>query len=470
MKRVLFAINKMNARASSGHGIFMKGVIETLLDNGHFIDIVLDGEQQDTFLSQYPINVYFPDKAERLSYGKHSNLFQFSDSFNFEKALNFRTAITKALTNHIYDTIICNDVESAFVCHQMGLGKFVNLTSYAHECQQINPELGEGVFKEVYYDLVDNMMFFKDFTTLIQTEQNLCKLKQIKGESIESSNCYVQPYPITDSTPVNTSERDGVLFIGRHESRKNPAAYIKLLAAFKEKYGAEVKAKVLTRSAHVKKFESDFASIGHTNYEIRADVVGLEKAEIIQSSKLAFMPYKNESFGIAVLESLRFMPTIVLDKFDWHYNFDTFSNLFKCSDKDLVEKAWDLYNNFVPNKELVKQEFDKYESDYNNALLGLLKDTPVTKSKTEPRNRLYKYLQADKGHFKCLESYFRTENEKGLVYLTSDIETLYTGRGWFEVHQTNEYTFVGIPVDGKITLVKVTSTPKGNENLAGFFD
>lgn len=433
----------MNARASSGHGIFMKGVIETLLAEGHFIDIVLDGEQQDTFLSQYPINVYFPDKAERLSYGKHSNLFQFSDSFNFEKSLNFRTAITKALTNHIYDLIICNDTESAFVCYQMGLGKFVKLTSYAHECASINPELGEGVFKDCYYDLVDNMMHFDNFTTLIQTKENLFKL--MGGKVGNTNNCYIQPYPLTDSTPVNTSERDGLLFIGRHEDRKNPAAYIKLLAGIKATYGVEVKAKVLTRSAHVKKFESDFASIGHTNYEIRADVVGLEKAEIIQSSKLAFMPYKNESFGIAVLEALRFMPTIVLDKFDWHYNFDTFSNLFKCSDTDLVAKAWDLYNNFVPNEELVQTEFDNYESDYNNALLGLLKNTPVTKSKTEPRNRLYKYLQSKKGQWVSLAEYFKKENTKQVIYLTSDIETLYTGVDtWFNVKHTNKTTYVGI--------------------------
>lgn len=287
---------------------------------------------------------------------------------------------------------------------------------------------------------------------------------------MKNLNLYTLPYPLTDSVDLKIHEKEGLLFIGRHEDRKNPTAYIKLLAGIKATYGVEVKAKVLTRSAHVKKFESDFASIGHTNYEIRADVVGLEKAEIIQSSKLAFMPYKNESFGIAVLEALRFMPTIVLDKFDWHYNFNTFSNLFKCSDKDLVEMTWNLYNNFVPNEELVQQEFDKYESEYNSSLLGLLKDTPVTKSKTEPRNRLYKYLQADKGHFKCLESYFRTENEKGLVYLTSDIETLYTGRGWFEVHHTNEYTFVGIPDNGQIKMVTITSTPKGNNNLSGFFD
>lgn len=162
----------MNARASSGHGIFMKGVIETLLDNGHFIDIVLDGEQQDTFLSQYPINVYFPDKAERLSYGKHSNLFQFSDSFNFEKSLNFRTAITKALTNHIYDLIICNDYESAYVCKMMGLHKFIKVVTYAHECATANPSLNEGVFKQTYYDAIDEMMFDSDIITLVQTEQN----------------------------------------------------------------------------------------------------------------------------------------------------------------------------------------------------------------------------------------------------------------------------------------------------------
>ena len=40
--RVLFIINRMNFRKSSGHGIFMKGEVETLLQHGHFIDIVCD--------------------------------------------------------------------------------------------------------------------------------------------------------------------------------------------------------------------------------------------------------------------------------------------------------------------------------------------------------------------------------------------------------------------------------------------
>ena len=275
--RVLFIINRMNFRKSSGHGIFMKGVVETLLQHGHFIDIVCDGEPEENFLAENEINVYYPDKQDRLAYSKHSNLFQFADSFNFEKSINFRTAIVKALTNHVYDLVICNDTESAFVCYQLELYKHMRVTSYAHECQSINSELGAGVFKDCYYNLIEQMMYFP-ITTLIQTKQNQAKL--LPKLPYVNPNLYIQPYPLTDSNVVYNLEKEGLLYIGRHEDRKNPGMYIKVLADIKAKYGVELKAKVLTRSAHVKKFEADFAAIGHTNYEIKCDVVGEEKANI----------------------------------------------------------------------------------------------------------------------------------------------------------------------------------------------
>jgi glycosyltransferase involved in cell wall biosynthesis len=457
----------MNFRRSSGHGIFMLGVIQTLQSKGHFIDIVLDGEPEENFVEQYNVNIYTPDKKERMGYTNHNNLFQFADSFNFEKALNFRNSITKALSNHIYDLIICNDTESAIVCHQMGLGKIMNLASYAHECESINPELSEGVFKDSYYDLIQSMMTFPDVITLVQTNQNLDKLEQVIPSN---HNCYVLPYPLTDSTPINIGEKDGILFIGRHEDRKNPAAFIKLLAGIKEQYGIEVKANVLTRSAHVKKFEEDFKSIGHTNYEIRADVVGKEKSELIQSSKVAFMPYKNESFGIAVLEALRFMPTVVLSKYNWHYNFDGFSNLIKCFDKELVSTVWSAYNNFYINEQSVNSEFESYQKEFEKSLMLLVLDSLSVKSKIEPRNRLYKYLQDNKGTWISLDSYFTQENKKGCVYLTSDIETLYTGKGWFDVNHTNEKTYVGIPdKNGKINF-PTNSITNNSETFTSFFE
>ena len=441
--RVLFIINRMNFRKSSGHGIFMKGVVETLLQHGHFIDIVCDGEPEENFLAENEINVYYPDKQDRLAYSKHSNLFQFADSFNFEKSINFRTAIVKALTNHVYDLVICNDTESAFVCYQLELYKHMRVTSYAHECQSINSELGAGVFKDCYYNLIEQMMYFP-ITTLIQTKQNEAKL--LPKLPYANPNLYILPYPLTDSNVVHSLDQDGLLYIGRHEDRKNPAMYIKVLADIKEKYGVELKAKVLTRSAHVKKFEADFAAIGHTNYEIKSDIVGDEKAKLIQSSKVAFMPYKNESFGIAVLEALRFMPTVVLRNYDWHYNFQGMSNLIVADTKEASDIIWSIYNTWTVDKDKVEAEFETYQINYKAALINLVEEPfDRVKAKQEPRNRLYTYLKENEGKWVSLPDYFKTQNTKGTIYLTSDIESIYTNQSWYQVLQTNESTYLGIP-------------------------
>lgn len=469
MKRVAFIINRMNFRPSSGHGIFMKGVVETLLNNGHFIDIICDGEPEENFLSTYDINVYYPDKQDRLSYSKHSYLFQFEDSFNFEKSINFRSAITKALTNHIYDLVICNDTESAFVCYQMELYNRMRVVSYAHECATINPELKEGVFKDCYYDLIVKMMRWPEIGTLIQTNQNYQKLYD-KFSNCESKelNLIVQHYPLTDSNIVPNLEKDGLLFIGRHEERKNPVEYMKVLAGIKEKYGVEIKAKVMTRSAHIKKFEADFAEIGHTNYEIQADIVGDAKAAFIQSAKAAFMPYKNESFGIAVLEALRFMPTVVIRKYDWHYNFQGMSNLIVVDQKELVDKIWNTYNTWVVDEQRVEKEFKEYQTNYETELLNLFPTYPVGTAKTEPRNKLYSKMKEQKGVWILLEDYFRTENSKGVIYLASDIEATYSSLNWFKVMHTKESTYVGLPDDtGQLT---IAAQKAKSDALSSFFE
>ena len=469
MKRVLFIINRMNFRPSSGHGIFMKGVVETLIEKGHCIDIACDGEPEENFLKEYEVNVFTPDKVDRLSYGKHSNLFQFADSFNFEKSINFRTAIVKALSSNIYDLVICNDTESAFVCYQMELYKSMKVASYAHECQSINPELGAGVFKDCYYDLIDKMMFWPQVTTLIQTEQNKSKLLEKFNHT--NMNAVVQLYPLTDSIPINSLEKDGLLFIGRHEDRKNPGEYIKVLKAIKDKYGVEIKAKIMTRSAHVKKFEADLAEIGHTNFEIVSDVVGEEKAKMIQSSKVAFMPYKNESFGIAVLEALRFMPTVVLDKYDWHYNFEEFSNYIVADYKEVADIIWSAYNTWTVDKDKVDIEFKEYQDKYESSLLDLLNGAPVANAKQEPRNRLYNFLKENQGIWISLSEYFKTQNTKGTIYLTSDIEAIYANANWYKIAQTNSDTYLGLPdSNGNLSHKENPVESKENEAFTSFFE
>jgi glycosyltransferase involved in cell wall biosynthesis len=449
----------------------MKGVVETLTKSGNCIDIVCDGDPEENFLEEFGINVYTPDKADRLSYGKHSNLFQFADSFNFEKSINFRTAIVKALSNHTYDLVICNDTESAFVCYQMELYKHIKIASYAHECATVNPSLNAGVFKDCYYDFIDKMMFWPEVTTLIQTEQNKSKLlEKFDGHPLDL-NTIVQLYPLTDANSQNIKDTDGLLYIGRHEDRKNPGEYIKVLKAIKDKYGVELKANVMTRTAHVKKFEADFAAIGHTNYEIVSDVVGNEKARIIQKSKVAFMPYKNESFGIAVLEALRFMPTVVLDKYDWHYNFERFSNYIVADSKEVSDIIWSAYNTWTVDVDKVNKEFTDYQAKYEGALLNLLEGSPAANAKQEPRNRLYNYLKENQGVWINLSNYFKTENTKGTIYLTSDIEAIYSNANWYQIHQTNSGTYVGIPdANGNLSHVITSTETKNTEAFSSFFE
>lgn len=446
-KRIAFVINRMNFRPSSGHGIFMRGAVDTFTKHGHFVDVICDGQPEQNFLSEYSVNVYTPDVKDRLGYTKHNYLFQFEDSFNYEKAINFRASLTKALSNHVYDLIICNDLESAFVCHQMGLHTLMRVATYAHECASINPELKSGVFKDCYYDLIEKQMQWPEITTLIQTEQNKEKLETAIGTK---HNLYVQQYPLTDSENLHYTEKEGVLYIGRHEDRKNPVEFIKLLASIKQQYGVELKANVLTRSAHVSKFIDDFQSIGHTNYEIKADVVGEEKARMIQSSKVAFMPYKNESFGIAVLEALRWMPTIVLKKYNWHYNFKSFANYIEADGKEAAKVVYDAYNAEPISDHVVKAQFDEYQTKYESTLLNLLTPTIIDYEK-EPKTRFYKYLQENKGKWVSLTTYFSKYNSKGVIYLTSDIETMYVVRNWCTVMHSNQETFFGIPDDnGKL--------------------
>jgi len=464
MKRIAFIINVKNFRPSSGHGIFMKGAVETFQRHGHFIDIICDGDPEENFLENYQVNIYTPPKHLRTSYVKHCNLFEFEDSFNYEKCINFRTALTTALSNHVYDLIICNDTESAFVCYQMQLHNNIAIATYAHECASINPELKSGVFKNCYYDLIDKMMFWPEMQTLIQTEQNQEKLTE---RFQTPTNTKVQYYPLTDSTDLQINTRDGLLFIGRHEERKNPAEFIKVLKGIKEKYDVELKANIMTRTSHVKKWKADFESIGHSNYEIVADVVGYEKERIIQSSKVAFMPYKNESFGIAVLEALRWMPTVVISKFNWHYNFKNFKNYIATDTANLVDVIWNAYNNGGANQTEVEKEFDEYQLKYETALLSHFKDFARSNS-SEPRSRLYLKLKEKKGEWLSLEEYFSTENSKAVIYLTSDIESIYTNLSWYQILHTNKSTYLGIADEAGNVVMKEISAQK--TQLSSFFE
>jgi hypothetical protein len=180
------------------------------------------------------------------------------------------------------------------------------------------------------------------------------------------------------------------------------------------------------------------------------------------------MPYKNESFGIAVLEALRFMPTVVMHKYDWHYNFEGMSNLIVADQKELVDIIWSAYTTWVVDTHRVEKEFEEYQTNYETELLNLLNTHPIGNAKTEPRNRLYTKMKEEKGSWISLEDYFRMENTKGVIYLTSDIEAIYSSLNWFKVMHTKQHTYVGVPDDsGQLTIAVQKAK---SDVLSSFFE
>ena len=114
-------------------------------------------------------------------------------------------------------------------------------------------------------------------------------------------------------------------------------------------------------------------------------------------------------------------------------------------------------------------EFTQYKVDYETALLNLVEDAfDGVKAKQEPRNRLYTYLKEHKGFWMSLEDYFKTENTKGTIYLTSDIEAIYTNQSWYQILHENQFTYLGVP-DENGNLIK-KELPKEKETISSFFE
>ena len=147
------------------------------------------------------------------------------------------------------------------------------------------------------------------------------------------------PIPEPELLNMASCEKEGVLFIGRHEQGKNPDVFVKSVIK------AGLKAKIITNTNGAKKFEEAFKSANYSNYEIKIGVIGHEKVEFIKSAKVYFNPSVLESFGFTMLEGLSQLPTLVLDGMEWHESFESMGFSFhKTSASNASEKLIELHN------------------------------------------------------------------------------------------------------------------------------
>lgn len=326
-KRIGFLVSSQTLIPHGGIGQFAKSFCELMESHDIKVDIITDKAPQGLsteFLSSFNATVIYPD--EPLKYTDHSAIFMYEDSYCYERMANFRSAIVKAFSTNIYETLVCNTYETVQVASTMGLEECVQIIAYTHLESQIFKDT-----KNPFSHSVNEMM-------RLQLQMNSLTIgTQSKFNKLQFDNAVHLPIPLTERGLLKEyiKPREGILFIGRWEEGKNPELFIDLIEQTK------LPAKVMTSTTGAKKFEERLEKIGAT-YEIKVGIIGQEKVDFITSARVAFNPSTVESYGMAFYEQTIQLPTFCLENQRWTENFH--SQFFLTTNKkNMVEDIKGAY-------------------------------------------------------------------------------------------------------------------------------
>ena len=315
-KRIAFCISDQHLVPHGGIGQFAKGFTEMAKDLNWKVDLILDKASSNDFgalVESLGANIITSDVP--MSYKNHTGTFAFTDSINFEKMLNFRNAIMKAFNTNLYDMIVCNSLEAMPAALSFDLNKYIPVVFYTHEESMVfrDTRKFKGVFSESCNEFFNNLMNLENCYIGTQSDRNVNEISGNGGINVKKL-----PMPMSERGLLveNNGTREGILYIGRWEDRKNPEAFLKII---KE---TGLPAKIITNSNGKKKFEARLAELEITNYEIKSGVVGDEKVDFIKSAKVHFNPSLRENYPFTFFECLGHMPCVVIDKSEWVTNFD----------------------------------------------------------------------------------------------------------------------------------------------------
>ena len=341
-KRIAFCLSDQHTIPHGGLGQFAKSFIENFVPLGYKVDIISDKPTSNAEFKEYleSQGASFVYPSEVRPYSSHTKTFMFEDSYNFEKMSNFRDAMMKALNTNLYDIVICNTLESFPGIYALNIHKSIQIIYYTHNESMVflDDRTWKNEFTESFNELFNVLMRVKGITIGTQTLRNN---NELRAQGI--TNSYELPIPMTEKTLLeeHNKPREGVLWIGRWEPRKNPEEFIRVI---KE---TGLPAKVITNTNGAKKFEEALKAIG-AKYEIKIGVYGKEKVDFITSARVAYNP-AIRSFGLAFYECMGQLPTVAIKGMSW---LDNFSNQwYFCEDKKNIPKLiLNLYEDFADSR------------------------------------------------------------------------------------------------------------------------
>ena len=338
-KRIAFCLSDQHTIPHGGLGQFAKSFVESFTPLGYKIDIITDKPVSNLGFKTYleEAGARFICASEHTSYAAHSKIFMFDDSLNFEKMINFRNSLMLAFSENLYDIVVCNTLESFPAMYALNLHRSIQVIYYTHNESMVflDDRTWKNEFTESFNETFNVLMNVKGITVGTQTERNLAELKTQKIE-----NAKHLPIPMTEQSLLKQhfKPREGVLWIGRWEPRKNPEEFIRVIKETK------LPAKVITNANGAKKFEAALTEIGAT-FEIKVGVYGEEKVDFLTSARIAYNPAIRESFGLAFYETMGHMPTVAIEGMSWLYNFDE-NDYIAAPKNQISELILDLYEQY----------------------------------------------------------------------------------------------------------------------------
>lgn len=327
-----------------GLGSFAKSFTEMCGRIGWKVDLVLDKKPTNEFadvVEELGANIVYP--SDTIQYTEHTGTFAFSDSINFERIVNFRKGIIKAFQTNCYDMIVCNTQEAMTSVYCLHLGEYIPVVFYTHQPSMVTREKdSKDVFLKSYHDFYNKHLEFPDICVGTQSQRNKNNLNKYGA-----NNVYVLPMPMSERDLLipNNNPREGVLYIGRWEPRKNPEAFLKVMAECK------LPVRVMTNRNGATKFKKECDRLGITDYVIKSEIYGQEKSDFIKGCKVHFNPSYSENYPFVFFECLGQMHCVVLDTQDWADNFDNkYYHVVKS--KEAAAKIKELYDQPIPTENL----------------------------------------------------------------------------------------------------------------------
>ena len=322
-RTVFFLISAQHFIPTGGIGSFFRGFQRMARELGWSVVCVLDkkpiGQGRHMMEAHQDVEYIWPDTPQ--SYREHGSRFD-PETVNLFKVANFAAAIEIAMSKYTPDLVLINTLEASLaqqhVAASSASGTNVRTIFYTHHENFVVPEAKRSkVFAASYNQALFDQANTPGIEIATQSQFNIQRMNQVGFPFAHEPMMLPMPLPDLVLLEPYAGKKEGVLFIGRHEARKNQKLFAQAVAQ------AGLPAKVLTNRRGAEKFKKTLTEAGISNFDIRYELTGQAKADFIKSARIAFHPAGLESYGFSAMETLAAgLPTLLIEEFDWWRAFE----------------------------------------------------------------------------------------------------------------------------------------------------